>query len=1368
MMLLRCLVGLWLAPVVLAGQTGAAAEVSYQNEIRPLVKQYCLGCHSAAAHTGDVNLERFATYQDVLKDPRVWQKVVEQVSIGEMPPRTMPQPGVEQRARLLGWVNGALAVAARAHAGDPGPVVLRRLNNAEYTFTVRDLTGVLSLDPAKEFPADGAAGEGFMNTGNALAMSPSLLTKYLDAGKGIAAHAVLLPDGIGFSPAVSRRDWTDEKLREIRAFYQQYTEEGGAETVTQQGIALDKNRGGSIPLRKYLQASLAFRGAGSAAGVEKAAAQGGLSGKYLGLVVDLLKSGRPSPLLDGLRKKWRAGDVEGMVGEIGRWQGTLWKFSSVGHIGKVGGPKAWMEAVDPVVERQEFRVKLNGAGSGPAIGNAVKVYLVTHDAGDGNAGDIAVWKEPKIAIRGRAPVPLRDVRGLVEDLTAWREQVLAGTEKALAGAGEPETRKAWFDFLGVGARGEYKLDWLTKKIEKSGGYEFVQGWGSPDLPMVLANSSGQGVRVPGTMKAHGVAVHPSKTAKAAIGWQSPEAATLRVEGTITRAHAECGAGVTYSVELRRGATRRPLAAGEARGKAAVAIGPFEGVRVERGDLLSVFIGPRDGNHSCALTDVELRLSSGEKRWSLSEDVSGDVLAGNPHGDRSGHARTWHFYKEPVEGDSNDTVIPEGSLLARWLNAKEEERRKLASELQELLTGPAPAGDGPDAMLYRQLHLLSGPLFGGARQAAGGERKSSWGLDQGMFGKRPDGTAIDGASLCVRAPSVIEVRLPADLVAGSELVTTGMLDKASGAEGSVQMEVLGAKPEARVGLLPTGTVIRDAKGLWSSNNQVVDYAMPVVVNKGSAARKRVEGWFEEFRQMFPAALCYTKIVPVDEVVTLTLFHREDDHLSRLILNRQEKAKLDRLWDELHYVSRDALTLVDAFEQLWQYATQDADPSAFEPLRKPIQMRAAAFRQRLEETEPRHIEAVLGLADRAYRHPLREGEKAQLRSLYGQLRGQGLGHEEAIRLMVARVLVTPAFLYRAENTPAGKGAGPVSSHELASRLSYFLWSSMPDAELRAAADSGALRTPAVLLAQTRRMLKDSRVSRMGSEFGAAWLHVYGFDSLDEKSERHFPEFRGLRGAMYEETIRFFTDFFENNGSILGLLNADYTFVNGALAKHYGILGVSGEEWRRVDGIGRYGRGGVIGQAAVLAKESGASRTSPILRGNWILEVLLGEKLPRPPKDVPQLPADEATESLTVRELTEKHSTDKRCSGCHSRSDPYGFTLERFDAIGRYREKDLGNRAINDRAKFKDGGEAEGLDGLRKYLLNQRRDAFVHQFTKKLLGYSLGRAVQLSDEPLLGEIEARLAASGYHVGTAIEMIVASRQFQDIRGRDYEPDRE
>lgn len=1332
-----------------------ASDAVYQSEIRPLVKKYCVGCHSSSAHSGDVDLEKFTSLPLVVREPRVWQKVNEQLQAGAMPPKPVPQPSDAERAKIQTWVKGALLTAAQTQAGDPGPVVLRRLNNAEYTFTVRDLTGVATLDPAREFPADGAAGEGFMNTGNALAMSPSLVTKYLDAGKAIASHAMLLPTGIRFSPSTSRRDWTDQLLGEIRTFYSQFTEAGGAETVTQQGVALDKNRGGRLPLKRYLTASLALRSGGS---VDAVAKRNGLSPKYLAALVKVLQAGRPSPLMDPLRARWRkaagAADVDAMIAEIARWQETLWKFSSVGHIGKEDGPKAWMEPVDPVVAQQEFRHKLVA----PASGNDIEVHLAAHDAGDGRNGDFAVWRDPRIVISGRVePVLLRDLPALAAELSARRARVFAVTAASLHApeGGDP----AWTDFLGLRTAREFPLDLLTKKIEKSGEYTFVQGWGSAtgQLPMLLANSSAtQHVRVPGNMKPRGVAVHPSKTLKAAIGWRSPVAATVRVEGAITRAHAECGAGVTWNVELRRGRTRQTLASGEARGAKPVAFGPVDRVRVQAGDLVTVFIGPRDGNFSCALTDVDFRLSgSNGEMWSLAGDVSGNVLTANPQG-------VWSFYTEPVAGNSGgDTLLPTGSLLARW-QAEEsaEERRTLATKLQVLLTGPAPdANDkSPDAQLFRQLHSLAGPLFAGATVARGAPPA---GL---TFGKCPDGTTVDAASICVHAPSVLSVRLPADLVANAEFVVTGALDAKVGSEGSVQMEVRATKPSSEAGLIVTGTTIGDANGQWSSNNQTVSYGIPVIVNAGSSARKRVEANFDEFRQMFPAALCYTKIVPVDEVVTLTLFHREDGHLSRLILDDKQRAKLDQLWDELHYVSGDALTLVDAFEQLWQYATQDADPSKLEPLRKPIQARAAAFRQQLSDTEPKHVDAVIAFADRAYRRPLLAAERTQLRDLYRKLRDQEMPHEDAVRLMLARVFVSPAFLYRSENAPAGKQAAPVGDYEIANRLSYFLWSSMPDATLRAATASQQLRTAAGVQAQARRMLKDERVRRLATEFGATWLHIHDFDTLDEKSERHFPAFRDLRGAMYEEPIRFFADFFSNNRSILDLLDAGHTFVNEALAKHYGIPGVTGEEWRRVDGVKQYGRGGILGQAAVLAKQSGASRTSPILRGAWITEVLMGEPSPRPPKDVPQLPPDEATESLTVRELTERHTSDKRCAGCHARIDPYGFTLERYDAIGRRRDQDLGNRPINDRATLRGGAQVQGLDGLRQYLLTSGREAFVRQFCRKLLGYALGRAVQLSDEPLLDTMQTQLAANGYRVGTAIDIILGSRQFREIRGRDHE----
>jgi hypothetical protein len=237
------------------------------------------------------------------------------------------------------------------------------------------------------------------------------------------------------------------------------------------------------------------------------------------------------------------------------------------------------------------------------------------------------------------------------------------------------------------------------------------------------------------------------------------------------------------------------------------------------------------------------------------------------------------------------------------------------------------------------------------------------------------------------------------------------------------------------------------------------------------------------------------------------------------------------------------------------------------------------------------------------------------------------------------------------------------------------------------------------------------------------------------------------------------------VLGILEADHAIVNGRLAAFYGIEGVSGDAWQRVEGAGRYDRGGILGLAATLARHSGASRTSPTLRGHWVSEVLLGEKLPKPPPDVPILPEDEtAIDKLTVRELVEKHASDARCSGCHVRVDPLGFALESYDTIGRHRQRDLAGRAIDDRTKLADGSQFAGRRGLRDYLLSQRRDAYLDQFCRKLLGFALARGVQLSDQPLVAEMRRQLEAHEYRFSAAVEAIVRSRQFREIRGRDAE----
>ena len=1394
---------------VMFGADLRSVEQDYANKALPILKEYCLGCHSREKHKGDLDLERFTSLREVMKHPKIWQAVVEQIALGEMPPKEKPQPTAAQREQLLGWANAVLDEVAAARAGDPGPVVLRRLSNAEYKYTLRDLTGVASLDPAREFPVDGASGEGFMNVGNSLVMSPSLVTKFLDAGKDVAQHAVLLPDGIAFSPSTSQRDWAEERLSAIRAFYARFTEKGGGSSVNLQGIKFDTKDGGVLPLGKYLAATISERdglSSGRKSIAEIARAQG-LNAKYLGILWKSLHDSKPSLVLDPLRAQWKSaqpGDAPALTKSIAQWQQTLWRFTQVGHIGKRDGPKAWQLPVTPLVSSREVRMKLPA----PSAGRDVTLYLAASDAGDGNVNDFALWENPRLVAPGRPDVPLRDVRSAMIALATHREKVFSSAARCLAAAEEfsaapeksalaalaqkhgvdPVVLTAWFDCLGISAGGAVIDSLLTQKSDKSQNYDFIKGWTGADALSVSANSSDQAVNVPGTVKPHGVVVHPSPKRRVIIGWRSPVAATLRVEGVVQHAHHACGNGIEWTVELRHGTTRQRLASGTAQGAKEAKFGPFEKLTVQSGDVLALVIGPRAGNHSCDLTAVDLDLRDGTRTWNLAKDVSPNILAGNPHADSLGNAGVWNFFSESDQASGAESVLVAGSLLFKWqAGASAEEKQRLAGEVQKLLLGDGAglAKDAPDAVLHRKLTSVNGPLLGAIIRSSGREpapasvlesqspltsSATNWGVDPSRFGKHPDGAKVDAKNLCVRAPSVIEVRLPADLFEGCEFVTTATLHKETSAEGSVQMQVLTTKPSATPGLA-VGTVgEQGGKRYWSDGERPLVFDSPIIVSDGSAARKRIEAALDEFRQLFPAALCYTKIVPVDEVVTLTLYYREDDLLRRLMLDDSQAADLDRLWSELHYVSHDALKLVDAFEQLWQFATQDADPSAFTPMREPIKQRAEEFKMLLVDTQPKHLDAVLKFADGAYRRPLTDTEKDQLRGLYRKLRAEEIPHDQAIRLTLARTLVAPAFLYRAEKPGPGDKAGPVNDWELATRLSYFLWSSAPDAELRAVAASGKLRQPEALAAQTRRMLKDQRTRRLATEFACAWLHIYDFDELGEKSERHFPTFTGLRGAMYEETIRFFSDFFQRDASVLNILDADYTFLNADLAKHYGIKlemrnpepGTAGDGWQRVDGVKKFSRGGILAQATTLAKQSGASRTSPILRGNWLCEVLLGEKLPRPPKDVPRLPEDEATETLTVRELTEKHSSDPKCYGCHRRIDAYGYSLEAFDAIGRFRERDLGGRVIGVKAKVMDGSEIDGLEGLRRYLLTTRRDAFLKQFCRKLLGYSLGRSVMLSDAPLITEMREQLKTHDYKVGAAIETIVRSKQFREIRGKE------
>ncbi len=1120
-----------LAPAMAsAAEPFDSVETRYRDQARSLLKTYCLDCHSSREKQGELDLERFATLADIRRDPQAWQKVAEMLDTREMPPRDAPQPSTAEKARLREWVRTYLDAEARASAGDPGPVPLRRLSNAEYTWTIRDLTGV-DLSPAREFPADGAAGEGFTNAGAAGAMSPALLQKYFDAAKDVAAHAVLLPQGIRFSPSTSRRDWTEEALAEIHRIYDRDTSQSGATAVNLQGIRFETNGGGRLAIEKYLAATLEERAAlqSGQKSIEQVARERAINPRYLGLLWQALsdQSRSPSLLIDALRGRWKGagpGDVAAMMQEIDAWQRSLFRFTSIGHIGKKGGPTAWMESISPLAARQELRQKLIAVPGR----SEVTLYLSTSDAGDGPQGDFVVWDRPRLVAPGRPEFLLKDLPAVSARLRRGREQLIASAGRCLTAAAEaatldsidlpelsrkhdvePEVLSAWLDYLGIGATADLGTP-ISRTLSSASNYDFIKGWVGDQALSVLANSSDQPVRIPGNMKPHGVAVHPSPTVQVGLGWKAQSAGRAQVSATIQHAHPECGNGVVWSLEVRRGRTIQRLANGVAHGGKPVQSGTLEDVALRPSDVIALVIGPRDGNHSCDLTAVDLRIQVGDQKWDLAAEVSPDILAGNPHADGRGNPGIWHFFSEPVSGGSGP-VIPAGSLLAGWQSADHAGKARIASELQSLLAKTVedlPA-EAPDTALYRQLTSLNGPLAGALLRrlsttspgdAATPAPGDLWGVDSRLFGRHPDGSAVDPASVCVQAPTVIPVRIPAELADGAELVATCSLHEATGRDGSVQVQVLATPPQGSS--LTAGAVQESQRGgAWTSSGKEVAHSTPILTQEGSSARHRFEQAFTEFRDLFPPALCYSKIVPVDEVVTLTLFYREDEPLRRLMLTDAEASRLDAVWDELHFIGRDPLTLVDAFRQLMEFATQDGDPSVFEPLRKPIMDRADRFRQQQLDAEPHHVNAVVEFASRAWRRPLSSDDEQQLRSLYQRLRKEELPHEDAVRLLVARVLVAPDFLYRMEVIPAGRASAPVSGHEVATRLSYFLWSSAPDEELRRAAAAGELQGADGVAAQARRMLADPKVRRLATEFGCQWLHVYDFDQLNEKSERHF---------------------------------------------------------------------------------------------------------------------------------------------------------------------------------------------------------------------------------------------------------------------------
>ena len=398
-------------------------------------------------------------------------------------------------------------------------------------------------------------------------------------------------------------------------------------------------------------------------------------------------------------------------------------------------------------------------------------------------------------------------------------------------------------------------------------------------------------------------------------------------------------------------------------------------------------------------------------------------------------------------------------------------------------------------------------------------------------------------------------------------------------------------------------------------------------------------------------------------------------------------------------------------------------------------------------------VASFAGRAFRRPVTGAERQPYLKLYSDVRKRGGSFEEGIALALQGVLVSPDFLFRLERMPSTPDPRAVSDYELATRLSYFLWASMPDAELRRLAATHQLRTPAVLEAQVGRMLRDPKSESFVEQFGGQWLQTRALESVRPDADK-FPDFEDyLRLSMRKETELFFSTVIREDRSILDFLDAKYTFMNERLARHYGVPGVTGPEFRRVDLTGTP-RAGVLMQASILTVSSYATRTSPVLRGKWVLENLLNSAPPPPPNNVPRLDESAVGKTTTLREQMEVHRKDPTCASCHRRMDPLGFGLENFDGIGEWRTVD-GKFAVDPTGQLPDGRKFDGPVELAA-ILNTEPELFTRALTSKLLTYALGRGLEPADRATVRRISREVAADGYKFSALITDIVQSPQFQ------------
>ena len=579
---------------------------------------------------------------------------------------------------------------------------------------------------------------------------------------------------------------------------------------------------------------------------------------------------------------------------------------------------------------------------------------------------------------------------------------------------------------------------------------------------------------------------------------------------------------------------------------------------------------------------------------------------------------------------------------------------------------------------------------------------------GRFGKHPAGRAVGPADIVVAAPAVITLPLPCDATTFKGKGRLDVDDPAADRSSAQWLATVGEPPNP-AGVLPGAVTV------WKL---------------GTDTQKNLMREFESMKKAFP------------------------ENFSLRLSGIAENFRTPPTSPRVYWLSEGQLLGLSSDRDRAMHAALSSDWSLASGLTLSAEQAA--------EWDARVLAHIDAFAERAWRGPLAAEERERLHGIYratvaaGDETAAGGLREQAAREAVVAVLAAPRFLFRIEEQHEAEQ--PVSTWELATRLSYFLWSSLPDEPLRRAAADGSLAKPERLAAEVRRMLADPKSEALAREFAARWLRFRGFAERAPVDRQAFPEFTPqLQADMEAEATAFLADMIRQDRPLRDLFGAGHTFLNERLATLYAVPGVTGPELRRVE-VAEHGRGGLLGMAAILASTSYPRRTSPVLRGNWVLTAVLGTPTPPPPADVPPL-EESAAAGTGIRDRLKAHRAAAACAACHDRIDPLGFALDGFDVLGRRRDRDDASAPLDLSAEFVDGTKFTGLEGLRGFLAD-RRDLVMLQCCRKLLGYALGRAVLPTDLPLVESLRDRIVQEDAGISVAVLGIVQSRQFLNRRG--------